>query len=149
MANEDEWEDTDVDENEETCEENENDDQTAVEEEQPLNDIFSLVVDREKRETYLKMSSAQVENFLFCIDFLLRPQITYRIDQEMMITRILYRNMIVSSFFLNELRQLLPTTHKYRRYLDEIWDDLEDEVQRNGATFGERFEEFREHGWRI
>ena len=121
----------------------------GTEETQLLSDIFSLAVDRETRETYVKMSSKQVQNFLFCIDYLLRPQITYRIDQEMMITHILYRNMIVSSFFLNELRQLLPKSHDYRIYLDEIWDDLEVEVQTNGAAFGERLEEFREHGWRI
>ena len=115
--------------------------------ERPTKDLFTLI--RQDGRGYLQMDSHQVGDFLFSIDYLLRPQVTYRVDNEHMIKQILYRNMIVASFFLNEIRKTLPDNHRARKRLDSVWDDLEESIQKSGPRFGEKIDELREHGWRI
>ena len=109
------------------------------------NDLFR-VVNRKNNHRYLVMDSYQLTQFMFCLDYLLRPQIAYQFDNEAMMKELLKRNFAMATFLLSEVRKLHQEGDPIREQLDMIWRNLDEDKQQAGLKFRQKLDILLEHG---
>lgn len=89
--------------------------------------LFTVIEDTDDI-TYLGLGPTQLQDFVFTLNVILRPQIMYKRDAVDMLTTLVDRSMAISARLLFEVEDALPEEHHLHLLIHQIWNDLDHEL---------------------